>query len=148
MSGQDASGGSSGGGPTGSQEDQKIRCTIEIRCDAVSGKGIFTANGHPELEQYAASPVILSVTQVTVEKGATVYDVLKKVCDENGIHMESQYTAGYGTYYIEGINHLYEFSAGRGSGWKYRVNGSYPSLGCSGYRLSGGEQIVWDYMLQ
>lgn len=27
----------------------------------------------------------------------------------------------------------------------YKVNGTFPNYGCSGYKLEGGEEIVWTY---
>ena len=47
---------------------------------------------------------ILKETEVAFQGGETVFDVLKKVCGENGIHMSSKYTPLYKSYYIEGIN--------------------------------------------
>lgn len=129
------------------QEKQEFYCSIEIRCDSISGNGLLTANQHPEKEEWAADPVILSVTKVKVKKGMTVYDVLYQACRQNGIHIESSYTPGYGSYYIEGINHLYQFDAGEGSGWTYRVNQRYPNVGCSAYVLSEGDTIVWEYVV-
>ena len=29
----------------------------------------------------------------------------------------------YGSYYVQGINYLFEFDGGQGSGWMYKVNG-------------------------
>ena len=51
----------------------------------------------------------------------------------------------YDSYYIEGINNLYEFDCGFESGWMYKVNGWFPNYGCSSYNLTGGETIVWCY---
>ena len=51
----------------------------------------------------------------------------------------------YDSYYIEGINHLYEFDCGEQSGWMYKVNEWFPNYGCSSYELSDGDVIVWCY---
>lgn len=51
----------------------------------------------------------------------------------------------YNSVYVEGINHLYEFSAGELSGWMYKVNGVYPNYGCSQYVLKDGDVIEWNY---
>jgi len=59
--------------------------------------------------------------------------------------MEAVYTPNYGADYIEGINYLYEFDAGEQSGWMYKVNGAFPSYGCSDYILEDGDSIVWAY---
>ena len=125
-------------------EDEKITVSIQIRCDNLS-------NDMSKLTDEAKAPyvpsdgVILSRTKYRCEKGATVYDVLYAACRNHNIHIESNYTPVYGSYYIEGINHLYEFDAGSESGWMYRVNGAYPDYGCSSYRLADGDSIVWAY---
>lgn len=59
--------------------------------------------------------------------------------------MEYKYTPVYGSYYVEGINHLYEFDCGKESGWTYKVNGWYPNYGSSEYSLKNGDSIVWYY---
>ena len=80
-----------------------------------------------------------------VPEGETVLDVLERVCTEWGIQLEYSWTPAYGSYYIEGINHLYEFSCGQQSGWMYKVNGWFPNYGCSEYILDAGDEIVWCY---
>ena len=69
-------------------------------------------------------------------EGESVFDVLKRVCRENKIHMEFSETPVYQSAYIEGIGNLYEFDCGEGSGWMYRVNGEFPNYGCSRYTAS------------
>lgn len=128
-------------------EKQEITCSIEIRCDAISGNGILTANGYPHAEVYAKEKQIVARTVVRVKKGATVYDVLSRVCKDNGIALDAKMSA-YGTYYVKGINNLYEFMAGGNSGWVYLVNNKSPNVGCSGYQLSDGEEIVWKYVVR
>ncbi|MBS5645235.1 MAG: DUF4430 domain-containing protein, partial [Clostridiales bacterium] len=79
------------------------------------------------------------------EEGETVFDVLKRACSRAGIQMEYSWTPVYNSYYVEGINHLYEFDCGNQSGWMYQVNGWYPNYGCSAYTLKDGDAIVWRY---
>ena len=59
--------------------------------------------------------------------------------------MECIYSQNYGSVYVQGINHLYEFSCGELSGWMYMVNGEFPNYGCSKYELKDGDEIVWCY---
>ena len=92
-----------------------------------------------------ADGAILPTTTVTFTQGESVFDVLKRICDEYGIQIEYTWTTKYGSTYIEGINYLYEFSCGQQSGWMYKVNGWFPNYGCSSYKLEGGETIVWAY---
>lgn len=89
--------------------------------------------------------VILYPVTVEFSEGETVFDVLQRVCDSAGIHLEFSWTPLYDSYYVEGINQLYEFDCGSESGWMYRVNGWFPNYGCSSYYLTGGETIEWLY---
>lgn len=135
-----ASGSSSGKG--GSSSSVKS-CTIQIRCDTIlkhmdelkAGKSKYVpSNG-----------VILATSKVEFADGETVFDVLKRACSYTGIQLEYSYTPMYGSYYIEGINHLYEFDCGSQSGWTYKVNGWFPNYGCSSYKLKNGDVIAWCY---
>ena len=88
---------------------------------------------------------ILARSTLEFEEGETVFDVLKRACSRAGIQMEYSWTPVYNSYYVEGINHLYEFDCGNQSGWMYQVNGWYPNYGCSAYTLKDGDAIVWRY---
>ncbi len=88
---------------------------------------------------------ILGTTKVSFAQGETVFDVLKRVCSASGIPLEYSYTPMYGSYYVEGISHLYEFDCGSTSGWMFQVNGWFPNYGCASYTLSDGDAIVWCY---
>ena len=76
---------------------------------------------------------------------AMFFDVLQRVCRDNAIHMESNWTPVYNSAYVEGINNLYEFDVGSLSGWMYNVNGWYPNYGCSRYQLKDGDVVEWCY---
>ena len=139
----DSNGVSSGNADGSSTETTSMKCTISIRCDEIlnhmdaleEGKDVYVP----------ASGCILSSTQVTFEQGETVFDVLKRACNKNGIALEYSWSPMYNSYYIEGINNLYEFDCGAASGWKYKVNGWSPNYGCSSYTLKDGDTIVWSY---
>lgn len=118
-------------------------CTITIRCDTIldnldnldAGKEVYVpSNG-----------VILETSSVEFEEGETVFDVLTRVCKYADIQIEYAWTPLYDSYYIESINHLYEFDCGNESGWMYKVNGWFPNYGCSDYTLENGDNIVWCY---
>ena len=118
-------------------------CTITIRCDTIFDNA-------DKLEEGKAPYVprdgeILPVTTVEFTPGETVFEVLNRVCRAADIQIEYSWTPMYDSYYIEGINHLYEFDCGFESGWMYKVNGWFPNYGCSAYQLQGGEEIVWCY---
>lgn len=124
-------------------EKPTYSCTIEIRCDTILSN---RQDLRPGLDVYVPdSGTILPTTTVTFTEGETVFDVLKRICDAQGIQIEYSYTPMYGSYYVEGINHLYEFDCGQQSGWMYKVNGWFPNYGCSSYKLEAGDTIVWAY---
>lgn len=118
-------------------------CTIEIRCDTIlnnmgdlkeSKKGFVPSNG-----------TVLATTKVEFKKGETAFDILKKACNAYGIQLEYSYTPTYDSYYVEGINNLYEFDCGSQSGWMYKVNGWFPNYGCSSFKMEDGDVMVWCY---
>lgn len=118
-------------------------CTIAIYCDTILDN---MENLDAGKDSYVpSSGVILGTTTVTFTEGETVFDVLKRVCNQNGIQLEYSYTPMYESYYVEGINNLYEFDCGNESGWMYKVNGWFPNYGCSEYELSEDDVIVWCY---
>lgn len=120
-----------------------LTCTIKIVCDTIlDNMGNLTAGK----EGYVpSSGTILGTTSVSFSEGETVFDVLQRVCNSAGIQLEYSWTPIYNSYYIEGLNHLYEFDCGNESGWMYKVNGWFPNYGCSSYYLSDGDVIVWCY---
>lgn len=118
-------------------------CTITILCDTILNNMENLDEGK---EAYVpANGTILATSSVEFEEGETVFDVLKRVCEYAGIQLEYSWTAIYDSYYIEGINNLYEFDCGNESGWMYKVNGWFPNYGCSAYELENGDNIVWCY---
>ena len=124
-------------------EDTQNLCTITIRCDTIFDNA-------DALEEAKAPYVpedgeILPVVTVEFTPGETVFDVLQRVCEASELQLEYSWTPLYDSYYVEGINHLYEFDCGFESGWMYKVDGWFPNYGCSAYELQGGEEIVWYY---
>ncbi|QPR68877.1 DUF4430 domain-containing protein [Lysinibacillus macroides] len=91
--------------------------------------------------------ILKSTTYELLSEHDTVWDVLQRATKEHKIQMEYQGANEnmYNSVYVEGINHLYEFSAGELSGWMYKVNGVYPNYGCSQYVLKDGDVIEWNY---
>lgn len=119
-----------------------LTVSLSIRCDTILDNW---NNLDPAKAGYVPSSGVILTTTVEITEGETVFDVLKRVCPANGIQLEYSWTPMYNSYYVEGINNLYEFDCGPESGWMYKVNGWFPNYGCSGYTLSGGENIVWCY---
>lgn len=118
-------------------------CTIEIRCDTILNNMENLTDG--KNAYVPANGTILAVSQIGFAEGETVFNVLQRACTAAGIALEYSWTPMYGSYYIEGINNLYEFDCGEQSGWMYKVNGWFPNYGCSSYTLKDGDTIVWCY---
>lgn len=121
----------------------KPSCTISISCATVLNNMDKVSEAKKQV--IPAGGTILSSTRVEFSEGESVFDVLQRVCRDNGIHMEFVNTPMYNSVYIEGINNLYEFDAGSLSGWLYSVNGVFPGYGCSAYTLQDGDVIAWHY---
>lgn len=118
--------------------------TIEITCEAVTDNP-DSLKDKGVLEYLPKDGVIIKEKKVKFSYGETVYDVLDRTCREENIQMESTYTPVYKSYYVKGINYLYEKSTGKYSGWIYKVNDQMPSYGSSKYELKGGEKIKWEF---
>ena len=118
-------------------------CTITIVCPTIfDNLNSLNAEKAPFVPK---DGTILPSTKVTFAEGETVFDVLKRVCDAAQLQIEYSYTPLYESYYVEGINHLYEFDCGPESGWMFKVNEWFPNYGCSAYTLKDGDDIVWCY---
>ncbi|MGN0734426.1 MAG: DUF4430 domain-containing protein [Anaerovoracaceae bacterium] len=126
------------------KEPKPVTVTLEIRCDTLSSDMSKLEN--PALEDYIPEDgTILARSTYKGTTDNTVFDVLNTLCRNNDIQLEFSYTPIYESYYIEGINYLYEFDGGNLSGWMYKVNGWFPNYGCSSYYLSDGDVIEWVY---
>ena len=89
--------------------------------------------------------VILSGRTVAFTDGESAFDLLRRVTQSEGIHLEFNSVPLYGSAYIEGIANLYEFDCGSLSGWMYRVNGVFPNYGVSRYSLRQGDAVEFLY---
>lgn len=141
MEGEDGSWDSTDGKQVASKDIKT--CTIQIQCTSILKNMDKLKDG--KSRYVPSNGVILATSRVEFKKGDTAYDVTKRVCQAAGIQIEAAYTPAYGSYYVEGINHLYEFDCGETSGWMYKVNGWAPNYGCSEYTLEDGDNIVWYY---
>ena len=87
--------------------------------------------------------VLLSLREVVMLEGDTVWDILSRVCDEEGIVLVKK---GSGkSVLVTGISGLTPISAK--SGWIYSVNGEIPMVGASAYAVKNGDVISWHYTM-
>lgn len=139
--GDDSDDGSTDDGSGDADSGDTKQCTITILCDTILNNMDDLTAGK---EAYVpANGVILDTSTVEFTEGETVFEVLQRVCEYAGIQLEYSWTPMYDSYYIQGINNLYEFDCGAQSGWMYKVNGWFPNYGCSKYTLEDGDDIVW-----
>ena len=124
-------------------KQKSYTCTFSIECSTILNN--LDMLDPDKLEMLPSGGVILAKTTVTFYEGESVFDVLQRLCKEQGIHMEASWTPIYNSAYVEGIHNLYEFDCGALSGWMYQVNGWYPNYGCSRYQLKDGDVVQWRY---
>lgn len=117
-------------------------CTFVIECKTILDNKDKLKKG---LEKYVPDDAVIFSKTVGFNSGESVYDILRRICDENSIQMEASYTPAFSSYYVEGINNLYEFDCGQGSGWMYSVNGVFPNYGCSSYKPANNDEIAFRY---
>lgn len=120
---------------------------LTIRCDTILDNWEDLDPALQDGEYVPKDGAILQKTQYVLRPGDSVFDILSRVTRCNKIHMEYQGADKnlYNSVYIQGINHLYEFSCGPLSGWVYKVNGKSPNRGCSQYELEDEDEIEWLY---
>lgn len=144
QSSSSGAGSTNGSGSSGETTSVKRVVTIAVYCGSIldhmdqltPGKNVYVpANG-----------TILATCQVAFTEGETVFDILQRACGATGVPLEYSYSGAFGSYYIEGINNLYEFDCGNTSGWTYAVNGWSPNYGCSSYKVKPGDSITWNYV--
>lgn len=89
--------------------------------------------------------IIFSKNEIAVQENESAFDILKRELINAGIHIEFSLSPVYNSVYIEGINNIYEFDCGERSGWKYYVNGKYPPVASSEYKVKPDDKIVFTY---
>ncbi|WP_026907082.1 DUF4430 domain-containing protein [Paucisalibacillus globulus] len=87
--------------------------------------------------------VPLSSYDVEITEGDTVLDALVKATE--GKQIDLAYSGQDDGAYVEGIDGVFEFDRGPGSGWMYRVNGIFPNRGAGVIKLVPGDQVEWLY---
>ena len=127
-------------------EDSKT-VWLTIRCDTVLDNWEDLDFALKDGKYIPEDGVILSRTRYVLRPGDSVFEILNRAVRHNKIHMEYQGADMnvYNSIYIQGINHLYEFSCGPLSGWVYKVNGESPDVGCSRCFPEDGDEIEWLY---
>ena len=130
-------------------------CTVRIECKTIYENLSKLKSG--KVNFLPTSGVIIDNVKVELNGGESAFDVIKKACEENvctdkckycqanGVQIEYTYTPAFNNYYIEGIHQIYEKDCGTQSGWMYSVNGAFPDVGTSSYKVSSGDVIVFSF---
>ncbi len=126
-----------------SELDLAYECTVTIVCGTILDN--WDKLDPAKQEFVPEDGVILSTVKVPFAQGETAFDVTKRVCEAYGLQIEYSWTPLYNSYYVEGINHLYEFDCGAESGWMFKVNGWFPNYGSSAYVMQNGDTVMWEY---
>lgn len=119
--------------------------TISIECKTILNNMDKVEQGLLDNNLIPKDGIILKETITDIYNGDTAYSVLKRVCKAKKIHLDSEADPIMKTYYIKGINHIYELSVGESSGWLYSVNGDMHNIASSLYKLNGLEKIIFAY---
>jgi hypothetical protein len=119
--------------------------SLEVRADTALNN---LQKIKPSLHTYIPTDgVILAKQDYVLRPNDTVFSIVNRALRHHQIQMEYQGAElnAYNSIYIQGINYLYEFSCGPLSGWMYEVNGEFPGVGVSQYKLKDHDQIILRY---
>lgn len=125
------------------EKEMPLSCIFSIECSTILDNMDILPEEKKEL--VPIDGVILAESTVKFAEGESVFDILQRVCKEEKILIESSFTAGTGSGYVEGIANIYEFDCGSLSGWQYSVNDEFVGAGCSEYEVQEGDVIAWRY---
>lgn len=123
--------------------EEKDFCIFSISCHSVFSYGDKVSDS--VLNKIPADGWIYKAQSVEIEEGESVFDILRRVCEENNIDIDYSYNPIFNTVYIKGIDNLYEFDCGNQSGWLYMVNSVIPNYGCSNYYVSSGDTVEFKF---
>lgn len=86
-----------------------------------------------------ADGILLPRTEIIIDRGQNASDQIIAAVRKYTIQIDSN--AGY----VSGIGNIYEFDFGDLSGWMFKVNGEFSSVGAIEYILQEGDYVEWLY---
>ena len=121
-----------------------IQVTFRLIGATLSKNGVDLSKGPSDSEYVTWIPT----TEYTLEIGSSVYDLIKKALDAEGL----EYTMT--TTYLSSIHapdvldgyELAEFTNGARSGWMFTVNGKHGSLSIGDQELKDGDVVIVHYI--
>lgn len=129
--------------PVQTDVPKKTMCYISINCRTLIENPEKLKSEKKEL--VPADGMIISNEHISFAEGDSLFDVLQKAAKEFKIQVDFEKNASGGVY-VKGIGNLYEKDAGDMSGWGYTVNGEYPTVSCTEYKVKSDDKLEWIYM--
>lgn len=118
-------------------------CALTVRCDTIL-ENLDVLN--PEKADLVPEDGLLYENPAAeITDGESAFDLLLRETRAAGIHLDFVKTPAYNTVYVRGIGNLYEFDCGDLSGWTYRINGEFLSVGCSLAVIHPGDTVEFLY---
>ena len=118
-------------------------CALSIRCGTILEN--LDRLDPEKSDLVPADGVLYENPAAQITDGESAFDLLLRETRAAGIHLDFVKTPAYNTVYVRGIGNLYEFDCGDLSGWTYRVNGEFLSVGCSLAILHPGDTVEFLY---
>jgi hypothetical protein len=87
---------------------------------------------------------IRTFNDIKLEKGKTVFDLLKKATQENNMELSFKEYPDLGVF-IESIDKVTN-DPKNNKWWQYWVNGEYGQAGASNFILKDGDLVKWKYV--
>ena len=123
------------------QETGGMVCNVSVSCETILNNMDMISEEKKDI--IPEDGIVLASTQVSFNEGETAFEVLKKVLEDNKIHME--FSGDAKSAYVEGIANIYNFDCGEMSGWLYKVNGEAADRSAAEYVVSEGDTVEWIY---
>jgi hypothetical protein len=120
-----------------------LTCRLSVSCETIFDN--LDRFNKDKLEMLPEGGIIFPSQEVTFYNGESIFDVLQREMKKQEIHLEFTMVPLHNSYYVEGINNIYEFDCGELSGWMCKVNDSFLGYGCSNYLLKDGDTVAWIY---
>lgn len=119
-------------------------CKIETKQEHYA-KNKSHGNISTTIEIVGYKDLILNKMDIKIQENDTAFDQLIYALSQEQINVDYSGNSRLGTVYIRSIGGLSEFDYGKKSGWTYTVNGKYPNVSCSDYKLSENDTVCWIY---
>ncbi len=115
--------------PEPSDTTQENCCYLTINCNVIK-------------ENY----YLLNSYKCEYKDGDTVYDILKRSCETNGISVGEKNT-GYGIYIYSIGGYDEDYFGYKKGGWVYRLNGEMVMKSVDNCEVKKGDKIVFSYVM-